>query len=62
MQALAVSGGGVIVILIAVAIVVIVVVGLGRMAWGIVRGDRELESGGSMGHQMTAPLDDDSDR
>ena len=42
MNLLAVSVGLVIVLV----IVAVVVLGLGRMAWGIVRGDRELESGG----------------
>ena len=55
MSVLAVSVVGVIVIV----ILAIVVLGLGRLALGIMRGDRELESGGSMGHQMTDPLDDD---
>ena len=55
MNLLAVSVGLVIVIVIAA----VVVLGLGHMAWGIVRGDRELESGGSIGHQMTDSVDDD---
>ncbi len=57
MNLLAVSVGLVIVIV----IVAVVVAGLVHMAWGIARGDRELESGGSMGHQMTDSTDDDRD-
>ena len=55
MNLLAVSVGLVIVIV----IVAIVVAGLVHMAWGITHGDRELESGGSMGHQMTDSTSDD---
>jgi hypothetical protein len=49
-----------VVLVILIAVAAVVVVGLGSMAWGILRGDRELESGGSMGHQMTDRLDDDT--
>jgi len=41
-----------------VAVIVIVVAGLARMVWRLLRGDTELESGGSMGHQLTDPLKD----
>ena len=57
MNLLAISVVGVIVIL----IILFVALGIGRMAWSITRGDRELEAGGSMGKQMTGPLDDDRD-
>ena len=40
------------------AIALVIVVGLARLVWSLMRGDRELESGGSMGHQMTDPLED----
>jgi hypothetical protein len=50
-----------VVLVILVAIAAVVVLGLGSMAWGIVRGDRELESGGSMGHQLTDSVSDDAD-
>jgi hypothetical protein len=50
-----------VVLVILVAIAAVVVLGLGSMAWGIVRGDRELESGGSMGHQLTDSRSDDAD-
>ena len=57
MNLLAISVVGIVVIL----IIGFVVLGLGRMAWSIVHGDREFEAGGSMGDQMTGPLDDDRD-
>jgi hypothetical protein len=50
-----------VVLVILVAIAAVVVLGLGSMAWGIVRGDRELESGGSMGRQLTDSRSDDAD-
>jgi hypothetical protein len=38
-------------VIVAVA-ALLVVLSLGRMAWRIFRGNEQMESGGSMGHQM----------
>jgi len=47
-----------IVLLVIVALVVVLpAVQLARMGWRIVRGTDEFVAGGSMGHQMTSPIE-----
>jgi len=52
-----VSTGRIIAGVVLVVIVVLPLLGLARMGWRILSGKDEFVAGGSMGHQMTSPVE-----